>query len=252
MLALVQPCRGHITQVHGARQSHNGLPHAGQDYAYYSSGHITDEVFAAAAGVVMYVGDSRALGWPNAWYFNPDFNRADAVDSSAGNVLVIRHSQAGVEFDTTYSHLAAWSVAKGQRVAAGERVATIGATGFSAGKHLHFELLVHPFNFGTPTYGRTNPNPYFVAGITAQGSTTTTENEDEMTPQQMQEIKDFTYRTLGTMLGQFHDVTRAHIITEVAKKIEDSAYEVKVFTQAVDNENTDRAILDNRAVEAGK
>lgn len=183
MIQLVRPCRGHITQWYGNIQSQDGRKHTGQDYAYYSSGQVMDEVFAAAGGVVLYAGDSRKLGWPNAWYLNPDFDRSDAVDSSAGNVVVIGHSQGGIRFDTTYNHLESWTVKAGDTVRAGERIATIGATGYSFGKHLHFELLFRPFNFGTETYGRANPNLYFATGIAAAGSTptpSTPSEEDEL------------------------------------------------------------------------
>lgn len=174
MIHLVRPSRGRITQRHGNKQSHNGLPHGGQDYGWTDeAGNVTVEVFAAADGVVVYAGDARKLGWPNEWYYNPDFDRTDKQDSSAGNVVVIRHKQGGVVFDTTYNHLESWSVKKDQGVKAGQIVATMGNTGFSFGRHLHFELLFHPFNFGTATYGRADPNPYFgSAAIAPQGTTT--------------------------------------------------------------------------------
>lgn len=172
-ITLVRPSRGRITQLHGNKQSHNGLPHGGQDYGWTDeAGNITTEVFAAADGEVIYAGDARKLGWPNQWYYNPDFNRADNVDQSAGNVVTIRHNQGGVKFDTTYNHLESWSVKKGQWVKAGQIIATMGNTGFSFGRHLHFELLFHPFNFGTATFGRSNPNPYFIEGLAAAGSVT--------------------------------------------------------------------------------
>lgn len=185
-IQLVRPCRGSISQRYGNKQSHNGLPHTGNDYRYYGgpNGEVTDEVFAAADGTVAYAGDAKALGWPNPYYFNPDFDRTDRVDSSAGNVVVIRHVQNGVPFYTTYSHLAAWTVRAGQSVRAGQRIGTIGDSGFSAGKHLHFELIFLPANFGTVTYGRSDPNPYFLS-VSAQGTTTTPSEEDDVSAQEV-------------------------------------------------------------------
>lgn len=170
MIQLVKPCRGHVTQWYGNIQP-DGMKHTGNDYAYTDGTNTFPEVFAAADGVVLYAGDSRNLGWPNPWYFNPDFDRSDAWDSSAGNVLVIKHGNVAV---TTYSHLESWTVKAGQVVRAGQRIATIGNTGNSYGKHLHFELLFLPHNFDTPTYGRTDPNPYITTGgaaIAPQGTT---------------------------------------------------------------------------------
>ena len=160
-LTLAAPHRGPVTQRYGNLQP-DGLPHTGQDYGYTGAGEVFPEVFAAAAGTVLYAGDSRALGWPNPWYFNPDFDRTDAVDSSAGNVIVIAHPG----YVTTYSHLESWSVAKGEVVRPGQVIAVTGTTGRSTGKHLHFELLSVPFDFTTATYGRIDPNPWRSRRIT--------------------------------------------------------------------------------------
>lgn len=208
MIQLVKPCRGHITQRYGNIQSHDGRKHTGNDYAYYSQGQVTDEVFAAADGVVLYAGDSRDLGWPNGWYLNPDFDRSDAVDSSAGNVVILGHKQGGVLFDTTSSHLAAWSVKAGDTVRARQRIATIGDSGFSAGKHLHFELMFRPFNFDTDTYGRADPNPYFIAGLAAQGSATTTEEDDMFTDKDRANVETTLGKVL-TLVGMLDNVAGA-------------------------------------------
>ena len=149
---LTRPHKGPQTQEFGNTQP-DGNPHAGTDYGYTDGVNIFPDVYAAASGVVLYAGDSRNLGWPNPWYFNPDFDRTDDADTSAGNVIVIGHED-GV---TTYAHLADWSVQKGQNVARGQRIATTGNTGYSFGKHLHFEWIPYPFDFYTPTYGRARP-----------------------------------------------------------------------------------------------
>lgn len=152
MTTLYRPSKGPKTQDFGNRQP-DGNPHAGDDFGYTDGVNIFPDVYAAADGVVRFAGDSRTLGWPNPWYLNPDFDRTDAQDSSAGNVVVIGHTDG----DTTYAHLESFDVAKGQRVTAGQRIGTVGDTGYSFGKHLHFEWLPYPFDFGTPTYGRARP-----------------------------------------------------------------------------------------------
>lgn len=185
MIQLVRPHRGPVTQRYANIQS-DGMKHTGQDYGYTGDGQVFPEVFAAADGVVLYAGDSRALGWPNTWYFNPDFDRTDAVDSSAGNVLVLGHVQNGVPFVTTYSHLESWTVRAGDAVRASQHCATTGSTGRSTGKHLHFELLFKPLMFNTATYGRSDPNPYFIEGLAGQG--TITSEEDELSDAQVERI----------------------------------------------------------------
>ena len=203
------------------------------------AGSVFPLVYAAAAGVVVYAGDSRALGWPNPYYLNPDFDRTDARDDSAGNVVVIEH-----EFGlTTYDHLESWCVTAGQLVGPGERIGVTGSTGRSRGKHLHFEFMPYPLNFGSVTYGRADPGPYF-STINPQS----TEYDDVISPEQMYEIKRF----IQDDGERRHTVTRNFVTAELSKKISDGDYSVKTFVQREINTNVDRAILDNRAVEEDK
>jgi hypothetical protein len=253
MIQLVSPADGHVTQAFGARQLQDGQPHAGQDYAYYSGGKVCDAVYAAADGVVLFAGDSRDLGWPNIMYLNPDFDRSDAQDSSAGNYIIIQHHVAGKPVALTgYGHLEDYSVRAGSVVKAGQRIGTIGETGFSAGKHLHFDFLLYPLSYAAPLYGRTDPNPYMngtIGTLSADAIITQLEeagvslsHEDKVFIQQV--VHEDADRAINDNRAQ-----SAWILEELSKKIADSTYEVKVFTQQVDNENTDRAILDNRAEE---
>lgn len=168
MIQLVRPHRGPITQWYGNIQP-DGMPHAGQDYGYTDGENIYPEVYAAAAGVVLFAGDSRTLGWPNDFYVNPDFDRSDAQDSSAGNLIVLRHWDGSISFVTGYAHLESFRVKAGDSVKAGQLIGITGNTGYSFGKHLHFFLMFQPYNYATSTYGCADPNPY-LGGLTAQGA----------------------------------------------------------------------------------
>lgn len=236
MIALTSPHRGPVTQYYGNRQP-DGLQHTGNDYGYTDGSRTYPEVYAAADGEVLYAGDSRNLGWPNPWYFNPDFDRNDAVDSSAGNVLVLGH-WFGV---TTYSHLESWEVRAG-RVTAGQHVATTGTTGRSTGKHLHFELLLYPLNFDTPTYGRTDPNAY-MDGLAAMGTVTTLEDDDMcFTPEEKAHIlsvlgsladhaatKDFVLDNVdGAGRRDFQNAALVSLVENVATKKDLAAIAAKV------------------------
>jgi murein DD-endopeptidase MepM/ murein hydrolase activator NlpD len=53
-----------------------------------------------------------------------------------GNVVLVR-SRSYLEL---YGHLASWQVREGERVRAGDHIATAGCTGFCTGTHLHFEV----------------------------------------------------------------------------------------------------------------
>ena len=73
-----------------------------------------------------------------------------------GNLVVIRHER---EFSSHYGHCETLRVTIGQKVSAGEIIATVGSTGNSTGPHLHFELRRD---------GKAlNPEEY-VPGLTAQ------------------------------------------------------------------------------------
>ncbi len=74
---------------------------------------------------VLSVGDGVVdkAGWQNGY----------------GNVVTVRH---GGEKSTVYAHLSQVDVRAGQRVAQGQLVGLVGATGWATGPHLHFEWRV--------------------------------------------------------------------------------------------------------------
>jgi len=107
--------------------THRPAFHSGLDFP----GASFTPIFAAAPGVVSYAG----------------------VRSGYGNTVEIDH---GNGFKTRYAHLAGFSVGIGQRVAVGQRIASMGSTGRSTGPHLHYEVWVN---------GRAqNPNRFLKAG----------------------------------------------------------------------------------------
>jgi murein DD-endopeptidase MepM/ murein hydrolase activator NlpD len=57
----------------------------------------------------------------------------------AGNVVEVRHPGG---LTTTYAHLERAAVAAGQKVDAGEVLATVGASGRATGPHLHFAAAI--------------------------------------------------------------------------------------------------------------
>ena len=66
------------------------------------------------------------------------------VRGGYGNFVEIDH---GNGVTTRYAHAHTLLARVGERVAAGERIATVGSTGYSTGPHLHFEVRQH----GQPT-----------------------------------------------------------------------------------------------------
>ncbi len=80
-------------------------------------------VFATADGVVIFAGQyplARSRGW---W--------------SYGNMVLIRD---GGGFVTIFGHAESVAVRAGQKVRRGERLATVGNTGWSTSPHLHYEV----------------------------------------------------------------------------------------------------------------
>ena len=114
------PARGPVTSEYGRRW---GRQHEGIDIGAATGAPI----FAARAGVVSFVGQM----------------------SGYGNLTLVDHGGGIV---TAYAHQSRFGVRRGQQVAAGERIGSIGCTGNCTGPHLHFEVRVN----GSPR----NPRRY--------------------------------------------------------------------------------------------
>jgi murein DD-endopeptidase MepM/ murein hydrolase activator NlpD len=105
----VMPTRGIFTSNFGYRW---GVLHAGIDLA----NSIGTPIFAVSDGVVIDAGPTAGYG---AW-------------------VKLRHADGTV---TLYGHVNTTLVSVGQRVMAGDQIATMGNRGNSTGPHLHFEVL---------------------------------------------------------------------------------------------------------------
>jgi hypothetical protein len=110
----VMPTKGVWTSGFGYRW---GVLHGGIDIA----NSIGTPILAASDGVVVDVGPTAGYG---AW-------------------VKLRHSDGTV---TLYGHINTWLVSVGERVMAGDQIATMGNRGNSTGPHLHFEVLVDGSN----------------------------------------------------------------------------------------------------------
>jgi murein DD-endopeptidase MepM/ murein hydrolase activator NlpD len=115
----VMPTTGVWTSGFGYRW---GVLHGGIDIA----NSIGTPIVAAADGVVIDVGPTAGYG---AW-------------------VKIRHYDGTV---TLYGHINTWLVSKGERVMAGDQIATMGNRGNSTGPHCHFEVLLNGTDRVDPT-----------------------------------------------------------------------------------------------------
>ncbi|MGV9800731.1 M23 family metallopeptidase [Mycobacterium sp. NPDC003449] len=107
----VMPTKGVWTSGFGYRW---GVLHAGIDIA----NSIGTPIVAASDGEVIDVGPTAGYG---AW-------------------VKIRHYDGTV---TLYGHINTWLVSVGERVMAGDEIATMGNRGNSTGPHCHFEVLLN-------------------------------------------------------------------------------------------------------------
>lgn len=106
----VMPTKGIFTSSFGYRW---GVLHAGIDLANA----IGTPIYAVSDGVVIDAG-------PTAGY---------------GMWVKLLHADGTV---TLYGHVNTTLVSVGERVMAGDQIATMGSRGFSTGPHLHFEVLL--------------------------------------------------------------------------------------------------------------
>lgn len=111
----IWPAKGRISGVYGSQRILNGKPrrpHLGLDIAAPTG----TPVVAAADGVI-------ALTHEDMFF--------------TGKTVLVDH---GLEVGTTYIHMSAIVVKKGQRVRRGQLIGRIGKTGRSTGPHLHWGL----------------------------------------------------------------------------------------------------------------
>ncbi len=113
--AFVWPASGRLTSLFGqivCSPMYGCRPHMGIDIA----APVGTPVVASDSGYVVYA------GWDKTGY---------------GKIVVINH---GNGFTSVYAHLYSILVRKGQNVARGQRIGSVGATGNTTGPHLHFEI----------------------------------------------------------------------------------------------------------------
>lgn len=116
----LMPTQGHLTSSYGPRMS----PYAGRVKMHEGidvGAPSGTPIVAPADGIITFSG----------------------AKSGFGNFVQIDH---GYGVETIYGHAATLTVKKGQRVRRGDRIATVGNTGFSTGPHVHYEVRVN----GTP------------------------------------------------------------------------------------------------------
>lgn len=108
----------------GITKKYNAISHKGVDIGWHNK-EEDNTIIAHSSGVVVSV--------------VKNYNKTDSTGNSYGNYIKIKHDNG---YYTLYAHLkyGTISVAKGERVLKGQRIAVMGATGHCVGRHLHFEV----------------------------------------------------------------------------------------------------------------
>jgi murein DD-endopeptidase MepM/ murein hydrolase activator NlpD len=115
----IWPTKGVLTSGYGWRW---GRMHKGIDIA----APIGTPVVAASDGEVI------SAGWNSGGY---------------GNLVKLKHFDGSI---TLYAHNSKIFVRRGQQVAQGQQIASMGSTGYSTGPHLHFEIHPHAGKAANP------------------------------------------------------------------------------------------------------
>ena len=104
---------------------------------------------------VFLVKEGDATEWT---FFYSDIEGFD-YDAQYGNYVIISH---GGGWFTMYAHGRYGSVivSPGQKVERGQKIMTMGDTGYSYGQHLHFELVYNPYSLQYSGAYRIDPLPY--------------------------------------------------------------------------------------------
>ncbi|MDQ0854769.1 murein DD-endopeptidase MepM/ murein hydrolase activator NlpD [Arthrobacter sp. V4I6] len=218
--------RGNLNAPHTTPEYYVGLYGNYQPYGHAGEDHgapVGTPIHAMRSGTVLYAGWGYNLpgtGPIRKWLF---------YAGMPGKLTVIQHPG----WIGAYAHQSEIRVTAGQDVTEGEVIGLTGDTGGVA-PHLHVEALV---DLGYRTgggliYGRADPAKYYgstTPGLGAQGDTTP--QEDEMTPEQLHELKLFIQADNEAR----HRVTRS----VVGKLLDASELDLKLFSQE-DSENRHR------------
>ncbi len=162
-------------------------------------------VLAVADGTVYYAGEDLTQ------LFGP-------IPNYYGRLVVIRHdfqSPQGEPVFSLYGHLERWDVQTGDRVAQGDQVGLVGATGVAQGPHVHLEVRV-----GDPNSFDATRNP---------------------------ELWIYPFQRFGTLAGRVTDASGAPLY-DVTVQVRSPNLARYAFTYADDSVNPDPAFGENFAL----
>lgn len=158
-----------VTSGNNKVTQHFSKTHKGIDIA-----HSTDEeknkILAHSSGKVTWI----QTGQKN--------NPGSTGNKSYGNAIKIKHSNG---YYTLYAHLDSVKVKKGEQVSKGQVIGTMGNTGNSYGKHLHWELR-------NKLDIRIDPEPYLYSNLPGMSGIVTYQTYDNVKNKWLPKVKSGT------------------------------------------------------------
>lgn len=203
-----------------------------------SGGHTGDDVAVFEGTPVHAAGD----GVIDAARTFPDYNNEWLYGPMGGLTLVLNCGDNAPSFG--YSHLSRVLVKEGDKVRKGQVIALSGNSGTATtGDHCHVEALPPNWNTYNGTYGRVDPRIYFTeypGTITAQSAITNNEDE-EMTPEQMFELKRFFQNEINSLKDEVwstEEVTQKQVqaIAEGLNRIQAGSVDIAAVAKAVNDD----------------
>lgn len=112
----------------------------GKVSGYYSGSHDGIDIISSGDDTIYAARAGKVIWAPNNCWHQDDYYLTECTHySTYGNAIAIQHSDGTVAY---YGHLKqnSFKVSLYQNVEAGQAIATMGSSGKSSGKHLHFEV----------------------------------------------------------------------------------------------------------------
>jgi murein DD-endopeptidase MepM/ murein hydrolase activator NlpD len=103
----------------------------------WAAGYHTGDDYASPTGTrVIAIAGARVIeaAYPTSW--GPAYGRAAIIQTPNGRRYL-------------YAHLSRLDVRTGQSLSSGQQIGLVGTTGNVTGPHLHFEMRVSPYRYGT-------------------------------------------------------------------------------------------------------
>lgn len=183
-------------------------------YSAQDFGNKTYYGYHEGEDINLNTGGNTDLGYRLYAIDDGEVTSVESLSTGFGKHIHIKHNVGGRDVWCHYAHCETIFVKEGDRVARGDRVATIGSTGSSKYAHLHWAIKVKPTGINAIAHNLeelkswTNPIEFIENGVE-----NTVDNSDELT--QLREDRDKNWNLYQEMKA---DYEKQKTITSETKK----------------------------------